>query len=293
MNDKTKTEYRSIARYFYKKNNILLPTAKLVCDALKKCAVEYRPDYWRRIRSALALVAYENASYKAADTIIATKNPITNDRRRRNEIKTKQKRQCSVSTTDEKQLMDYLFIQKEKTVFAAVTLVSYLGCRPAELMDLAFFDDQTVLITSAKKTDDGKRGLDRTLHINDEALFKSLKMSHSFLLEATVTDPIRYVQRRLDTLTQRVWPKRKVRPSLYSWRHQMGSDLKASGMNACEVAAVMGHRSIESVNVYGNRRSAQNTRSNITPSKETVRYVERINKHRIETKPNNDPMPLI
>lgn len=37
----------------------------------------------------------------------------------------------------------------------------------------------------------------------------------------------------------------------------MGSDLKASGMNREEVAAIMGHQSVDSVDVYGNSKTSQ------------------------------------
>ena len=104
-------------------------------------------------------------------------------------------------------------------------------------------------------------------------------------ITAPYTDPTRYVQRRLDTLTKRLWPKRNVWPSLYSWRHQKGSDLKASHMNSAEVAAIMGHRSTESVDVYGSQRSARNTRSYLTPTREIVKQVEKINRHRLLNQP--------
>ena len=285
MNEETKTRCRSLAAHFYKTRITGSPTGKKVSDALKHCASEYRPDYWRSLRIALAFVAKEHGFHKAADHIAATKNPITSDSGRRAEIKKKQKRQKSVSQADEKQLMDFLFNNEESVTFAAVTLVSYLGCRPAELKNLVFLDDQTILIPSAKKTENGNRGLDRVIQIKETRLFNNLQTSHEMFKTAPYTDPTRYAQRRLDALTKRLWPKRNVRPSLYSWRHQMGSDLKASNMSSAEVAAIMGHRSTESVDVYGSRRSARNTRSYLTPTREIVKQVERINKHRLLHQP--------
>jgi hypothetical protein len=285
MNTETQARCRSLAAHFYKTRINGSPTAKKVSDALKNCACEYRPDYWRSLRIALAFVAKEHGFYKAADHIAATKNPITSDSGRRSEIKKKQNRQKSVSQADEKQLLDYLVHNKESVTFAAVTLVSYLGCRPAELKHLVFQNDQTILIPSAKKTEKGNRGLDRVIHIKEARLFNSLKTSHEMFLTAPCVDPTRYVQRRLEILTTRLWPKRNVRPSLYSWRHQMGSDLKASDMNSAEIAAIMGHRSTDSVDVYGNRRSARNTRSYLTPTREIVKQVKKINRHRLLKQP--------
>lgn len=284
MNEQTKSEYRKLARHFYKKHGIEKPTAKTVSDALKECATDYRPDYWRRLRSALSLAAQESGFHKAADKIKATKNPITSNPKQRSKIKKKQKRQKSVKKADEAQLFDFLIRKKEMAVFAAVSLVSHLGCRPAELKNLKFLHNRFVAISSAKKTKDGNRGLDRMIEIKDPSIFKSLKECNEMLLNAPYKDPIRYVQRRLDTLTQRLWPKRKVRPSLYSWRHQIGADLKASGMSRAEVSAIMGHQSTESVDVYGNPRSAQSSRSYMSPDKGTVRKVHSRNKHRLVEK---------
>ncbi|RTE67327.1 site-specific integrase [Amphritea opalescens] len=291
MNKKTEIEYRNLAAYFYKQHEITQPTAKSICDALKQCAADYRPDYWRRLRTALALVAKENGFYKAADKIRATINPITADRNKRSQIKPKQKRQKTVNAADEKQLLDYLVKQKEKTVFAGVSLVSHLGCRPAELRNLKFMGSCYIVISSAKKTEDGTRGLDRILEIEDSSIFNSLKECHEMLITAPYVDPVRYVQRRLETLTQRLWPKRKVHPSLYSWRHQMGADLKASDMPPEAIAAIMGHQSVSSVEVYGNSRSAQHARHYLKPDRKTVQQVEKRNQHRL-TKHKNEPITL-
>ena len=280
MNEDTKSRYRSLAQYFYKSRVEGKPTAKKVSDALKDCAHEYRPDYWRILRIALSFVAKEQGYYKAADHIATTINPITSEPSRRTDIKPKQRRQRSVSNKDEQALLKYLFENKESVVAAAITLVSYLGCRPAELLKLTFSEQQTICIPSAKKTEDNKRGLDREIRIDNAELFEILQLSHKMLQDAPYTNPVRYVQRRLDTLTQRLWPKRKVRPSLYSWRHQMGSDLKASNIDINEIAAIMGHLSTESVNVYGNSRSSRSGRSYLKPLRSLVNFVKHINKAR-------------
>ncbi|UTW03085.1 site-specific integrase [Amphritea atlantica] len=284
MNEQTKSEYRKLAKHFYKKNGIDTPTAKKVSDALKECAQNYRPDYWRRLRSALVLAAMDAGAYKAADTIRATKNPVTSHPSNRDQIKPKQHRQKAINLTDETLLMDYLFKNEEATVFAAITLISHLGCRPAELIDLVFLNGHSIMIPSAKQTSDGKRGLDRIIEIEDTALFNGLIMSHEMLVSAPYTNPIRYVQRRLDVLTQRLWPKRKTRPSLYTWRHQLGSDLKASNIDPNAIAVIMGHQSTESVKIYGNARSYRSSRDYLKPSQDFVNDVKRKNTHRLSEK---------
>lgn len=291
MNEKTKEEYRKLAKHFYKQNGIEKPTAKTVSDALKQCAADYQPGYWRRLRTALALVAKESGFYKAADQIKATKNPMTADPKQRKSIKKKQARQKSIKAADEQQLLSYLADNEEITVFAAVTLVRYLGCRPAELRQLKFITPRHISIPSAKKTKDGTRGLDRLFKIENSALFTSLKEHHQRLINAPYADPVRYVQKRLDNLTHKLWPKRKVRPSLYTWRHQLGADLKASDMPPEEIAAIMGHQSVSSVEVYGNPRSAQHSRNYLKPDKGIVRQVQKRNQHRL-TKHKDEPITL-
>lgn len=61
------------------------------------------------------------------------------------------------------------------------------------------------------------------------------------------------IQDRLARHCKALWPARKHHPSLYSWRHQMGTKLKASGLDRRSVAYIMGHQSTDSVNRYGNR----------------------------------------
>lgn len=68
---------------------------------------------------------------------------------------------------------------------------------------------------------------------------------------------IHRVQSRLERVTLRLWPRRKARPTLYTLRHQMGAGLKASGASRAAIAYVMGHQSTQSVEVYGDRRSAK------------------------------------
>lgn len=41
---------------------------------------------------------------------------------------------------------------------------------------------------------------------------------------------------------------------MYTLRHQFGSNLKASGMSAIEMAYVMGHQATDSISRYGDKR---------------------------------------
>ncbi|EPG3483471.1 TPA: site-specific integrase, partial [Pseudomonas aeruginosa] len=65
-----------------------------------------------------------------------------------------------------------------------------------------------------------------------------------------------------------LWPRRKQHPTLKSFRHQLGSNLKASGESDEAIAYMMGHQSIESISVYGNRRSGAGHKLHIRPAQD-------------------------
>lgn len=71
--------------------------------------------------------------------------------------------------------------------------------------------------------------------------------------------------------TQRVQSavaKAQTAPNLKSFRHQLGSNLKASGESDEAIAYMMGHQSIESISVYGNRRSGAGHKLHIRPAQD-------------------------
>ncbi|MEH8130446.1 site-specific integrase, partial [Aeromonas veronii] len=61
------------------------------------------------------------------------------------------------------------------------------------------------------------------------------------------------LQDKLRAAGKSLWPARKSLPTFYSWRHQMGSELKASGLDRQRIAYIMGHQATSSVDKYGNR----------------------------------------
>lgn len=268
--EKTKAEYRKLAAHFYKKRlGDETPTPKRIADALKACAGEYRPAYWRRLRCALALDQQEKGFDKAAERIRATDNPRTVDprgdvycRHTRLPVPPKQRRVKSISDDDMARLRLAAWRQGKKgaEVLAALRLAEELGVRPAEMLGLQVDQERgAVHVTGVKKT--GQRGADRTLKptITEPWAMAMLAEAVEALQAAEREKPgvIHRVQSRLDRLTRQLWPRRQARPTLYSLRHQVGSALKASGASRAAIAYVMGHQSTKSVEVYGDRRSAK------------------------------------
>lgn len=253
MKEETKAEYIRLAEHFISER-LKHVTPKLIKDALQGCAGEYRPAYWRRLRCALA-VQQEEAGYKTnADLIRKVVNPITQDKTDLSKIKPKQRRIKSISDADEKKLTDHLIASNglgDKQLLAAIAVISITGVRPAELQGMQIIGDE-VVVTGAKQSHGGKRGADRRLCFGP----MYVRGLRRYLAQLKGVD-IGPLQDRLRALGKELWPQRQALPTLYSWRHQMGSNLKASGMDRRQVAYLMGHQATASVDVYGNKRSAR------------------------------------
>ncbi len=261
MQTKTEREYLRLAMHFYETRLGGKPPApQRVRQALEACAGEYRPAYWRRLRGALAL-AQEAAGYPdAAKLIRATKNPITAPGSTA-EVKPKQRRAKAIAPADQERLRARLEERGDRAALAVLEVIRLTGCRPAEIASVRVEGDQ-VRITGAKGRRD--RGIpERVLQVQPlQAAW--IQRAIATLREAApggdIAAEVGRVQDRVARAGQALWPRRAATPTLYSWRHQMGADLKASGMSRREVAYVMGHRSTESVNVYGDRRQASGSK---------------------------------
>ena len=205
-------------------------------------------------------------------------NPITEVEVRFSETykkKPKAARAKGVSEADLKVLKQALASKKDLVLSSAVAISSILGCRPAEIMGIELKPGNQVFIPGAKHSGKLNRGLDRLLEVNERS-YSTLKVSLAILKKAEPgrKGVIHQVQCRLDRLVRELWPRRKARPSLYSFRHQLGSDLKSSGKERTEIAYIMGHASTESVEVYGDRRRASRARAiKPAPGIDPAKYV--------------------
>lgn len=265
---KTAAGYRSLAAHFYEQRmGDEPPTPKKLADALAACAGEYRPAYWRRLRSAIAFDQAERGYAQAADRVRETINPQTTDQHGpldkglRGPVPPKQRRAKSISDEDLGRLkFASRRLKAGDEVLAALSLAEELGVRPAEMLSLRVDQQRRVVhVTGAKRS--GQRGADRVLRpfISEPWAMSGLAASVETLRAAEAKSPgvIHRVQSRLDRVTRKLWPRRKMRPTLYTLRHQMGSGLKSSGASRAAIAYVMGHQSTQSVDAYGDRRSAK------------------------------------
>jgi len=253
MEQKTKDEYLKLAEHFFKKYlDNQPPTPKRITEALINNAAEFRPAYFTRLKRALVVHQQENSFLDAVIRLEKVKNPITSDPAKRALIKPKQVRIKQIKDVDEQKLL--AAIPDDEQLKAALTVAKYLGARPAEYKNITIDNEGLVTIIGAKKTAKGDRGADRSFKL-PEATFR-VRMALATLQDADIGQ----LQDRLRATAKKLWPQRKAVPTLYTWRHQMGSNLKGSGMDRREIAYIMGHQSTESVNRYGNSRTAQNGR---------------------------------
>jgi len=249
MNEKTQSDYRKLAENFYQnKLKGENPTPKRIADALKGAAGDYRPAYWRRLRNALAFDQREKGYSEAAERINATQNPVTKAGSTA-AVKPKQTRTRAISLDDEKRFAAEQ-AEKDPVAYSAITVAKFTGARPAEYGSIRVEGD-TVYIQGAKKSHGGQRGADRCIEL--QAGFGKHVETALRRLEG---ENLGAIQDRIRATGKRLWPQRKSVPSLYTWRHQLGSNLKASGLDRREIAYIMGHQSTESVDRYGNKKTA-------------------------------------
>jgi len=293
MNKKTQSDYIKLAKNFYETrlaNDDITP--KKITDALKNCADEYRPAYWRKLRNALAYEQTVQGFKKSADRINETKNPLTAadaPLMLKRKIKPKQKRVKSIKQDDYSKVLSKLN-KDDKELQAALTIANLVGCRPAEMLNIEVDLPYEITIKGAKINEKGDRGLDRKLTLNYQDTFDIEQAVNTLRMGDTdnfKTDIMHRIQTRLDTLTKSVFPRRKAQMTLYSFRHQLGSNLKASGLSRVEIAYIMGHQSTKSVSVYGDRRTANSkiaVTSAITLSEQqSLIRVNHVNSHKIHT----------
>lgn len=267
LQPKTRDDYRKLAGHFYNERlDGQPPTPKRVRDALRLAAVDWSLDYWRRVRNALMYDQVSRGYYDNGEAIEAIKNPVScpqtsKDRELRASVNGKpgkrQKRVKKVSEEDLGKLWNYVNDQlNDDAVAAAIGIAKLTGARPAEMLNIKCLPNNLIFIPGAKKTEAGDRGLDRYIELSQND-WRKVQLS---VIALTAEKPgkagtIRKVQDRLRTATKRLWPRRKSHPTLYTWRYEMGSELKASSLSRREVAYLMGHQSEQSVDRYGDRRS--------------------------------------
>lgn len=255
MQNSTLLEYLKLAQHFVNTHFDEEPGIEAIIEKLLQIAPNYRPAYWRRLRRSLTLYFLKHHRMEEAKRIRSLTNPTTQHGVNSSK-KAKQRRVKRVTEKDHARLIQHLKDVGDLPCLAAVMIVEITGCRPAELSSISLLGNQIIHITGAKKIEE-VRGCDRMLKLSEKsyAILELLlpHISHDF---QSKTSDISRIQRRLQRHVKKLWPNRKANISLYSYRHQMGANLKASGINSNEISSMMGHKSTNSISVYGDSRTA-------------------------------------
>lgn len=253
MLDETKYRYLKLAGNFYEnymKGSVVSFTE--IEKSLLLNAVKFQPAYFRRLKNAIACDLEDKGALKDAVRVKAIVNPVT---AKGSFLKKKPKpqREKRFSEKDFEVLSQHLARAGYLEECAAISLIRLTGARPAELHGMRA-EGNLVFIAGAKKTN-GVRGADRALYIAGRSDMNYVMKCLSGLKESKKT--IDAMRHRMRIEARKLWPRRKVVPSMYSMRHQVGANLKASSFSEREIAYMMGHQSTNSVRRYGDKRQGE------------------------------------
>lgn len=256
LSPKTIKQYRGLANTFYKgiKGDI---TPDSMAIHLKSLAHQHKPDTWRKLRRAITFDQNQKGYTKPAKQIAKQKYPSTILPSDRPYIPPK------VKTVKHEEFLKLYQGTSNKNLKAALAIAKYTGCRPAEMLHIKSLGSNKFFIPSTKKTEDGQRGLDRTIQVDE----KTALILDTAINALAKLDPEKgqiSIQKALYRATIKLWPRRKKQIVFYSFRHQLASDLKSiklpthSQEKILAIKArsyIMGHQSTESIGRYGNKRS--------------------------------------
>ncbi|HAB86524.1 MAG TPA: site-specific integrase [Pseudomonas sp.] len=252
MHPTTLKRYQTRARNFYQNRcGSDAPDSTQICSALLTSVSAYQPNSFSTLKSALVNDQMARGNHSAAKAIQKLVNPVTAPGSKLPR-KPKPKKVRIVSDDDFWELVLHLRARGFLDEALCVVLAYYLGVRPCEMRTVTVKDDQVEII-GGKKSDPLERGADRTLVIENPELLKSVDEAARWMSNCPRTDTA--IRDRLRKECRALWPRRKQHPTLKSFRHQLGSNLKASGESDESLAYIMGHQSTDSISVYGDRRS--------------------------------------
>lgn len=263
MHQTTLKKYQTRATNFYRKYcGSSTPNSAQICTALLARAHELQPNSFSTLKSALMNDQLAKGNLKAAQAVQELINPVTapgSDLPR----KPKPKGVRTVSDDDFWALILHLRGHDFYDEALCVVLAYYLGVRPCEMRTVTVKDDQVEII-GGKKSDPLERGADRTLVIEHPEMLKAITEAAQWMSNCPRTNSA--IRDRLRKECRTLWPRRKQHPTLKSFRHQLGSNLKASGESDESLAYIMGHQSTVSISVYGDRRSGAGRTVYIKPA---------------------------
>lgn len=260
---KTLHRYRIRARNFYQKHfGSSSPSSAQICAALMSVAPQLTPDSFRVLKNALSYDQRARGDQDSADQIRTLRNPVTVEGSGI-QRKPSPKQVKSVSDEDFEALAQHLTDGQFEDEMAALILAFHLGARPCEMRTITV-TGHLVHVIGGKKTAKRDRGADRTLEIQDFGVLGIVEWAARRLRDSPRSNTA--IRDRLRVECRKLWRRRKSHPTLKSFRHRLGSALKASGEAPAQLAYIMGHLSIGSIAVYGDRRAGQGLKVYVRPA---------------------------
>lgn len=263
MHPTTLQKYQTRARNFYRTRcGGDDPTSAQICAALLACAQDYRPNAFSVLKSTLVTDQRARGNTEASEEIRKLINPVTAPGSTMAR-KPKPRQIRKVPLEDFKAMYRHLHAQGYFHEAASMVLAYWLGVRPCEMRTILVEGNQ-VHIIGGKKSAPLHRGADRTLVIDKPKILKLIEWAARRMADCPRTNTA--IRDRFRKECRALWPRRKRHPTLKSFRHQMGSILKASGGSPETVAYIMGHQSTESIDVYGDRRLGEGCQQQVRPA---------------------------
>lgn len=251
-NDTLKT-YATIADRILRRFTV--ESGVLLIDWLSAQASDLAPASWRLYRAALFNYFESNNQPNVATAIQAIPTSDATDTERTSALKFKhvpddiwQTLCCRLKETDAG------LIATEWIENGILT-----GLRPSEWQHVRLIEtgtDPFLIVQNAKTTNGRSHGMYRTIHLNtDYSDTQRLKAFLDRLLTGDFEQIRTAAEKALYRANEECFPSAEQHISLYSARHQFAADAKACGVTMHELAALMGHASINTASThYGKRR---------------------------------------
>jgi integrase len=244
------------------------PTAQNIKSALLEEQKRLKCRSWNNLLRFVLFDQHLKGYKKSVDLLKDLEYPRENGKPVQPETPTSRSQRKIVRNVSDKD-HEKLMTNAPPHVKAALAISRAFGCRPEELHQIRKLSQTTYLIPSAKKTEDGLKGVDREVRIDLRASFalkQHFEELNSFYEGKDPSKAKNALTKALERHHKKVFPgKKKNFITLYSYRHMKASDLKVSGMTRKEIAYLMGHQSTASIDTYGSRKSGRAGRAGMTP----------------------------
>lgn len=258
-------------------------------DALQTYAQTVTNDTFRRMRARLRLHQESHGFHKAAKLISEIVNPVAPEDRKKSPKRTKK-----VTDEDLDLLIEAAARRGDRLAQIALTFASTTGIRPAEMREAQLSEDGVLRIISSKQQKDGSRSIpvrEMRIYRPPEQIHGLRRLLAEFQSQVKTQKDTKKVCNRISYDARKLWPNPRQRKTHYSFRHKFGSDAKAAELSPEEIAALLGHKSMDSQTVYGRRRYGVG-KVDVRASQDTI---EQVNATPMKRSPwansANDPRP--